>query len=275
MPEKLIGSSNRVTAATEPGNAVWNDLWLAGVDGKGWTNLTNFTTSSLTGALSPYFSHDGRKLVYSTLRRAADKLHSFGYWDLHVADFTLEPKPHLTHDRILLSQEGIYESHGFSLDDTHILFSSDRGLANSLGLDLWQYDLSTGTARNLTNSPQQYDEHARYSPDDRFIVWGSSKCCDSYRTSLSTLISEAFVMHISGEGPSIQLTHFNTPGYPESSKTRSGGWPTAWSQDGRHIAIAQQLLGDLGKGRRVANPSWIISFDDSSIHSSDLPNPDR
>jgi Tol biopolymer transport system component len=131
MPEKLIGSSSsRVTSATEPGNAVWNDLWVVGVDGKGWTNLTNFTTRSLTGALSPYFSHDGRKLVYSTLRRAADKLHSFGYWDLHVADFVLEPEPHLSNDRILFSQEGIYEPHGFSPDDTHILFSSDRDLAN-------------------------------------------------------------------------------------------------------------------------------------------------
>jgi Tol biopolymer transport system component len=39
-----------------------------------------------------------------------------------------------------------------------------------MGLDLWEYDLRTGEVRNLTNSPTQYDEHARYSPDGRQLV---------------------------------------------------------------------------------------------------------
>lgn len=259
MPKRLVGDSRKVTKASGPGSAVWNDLWLAGIDGKSWFNLTNYTTKALTGALSPYFSHDGKHLLYAQFEREGGWKRKFGYWSLHIADFSFQPYPHLSNDRVIFSNEGIYEPHGFSPDDTRILFSSDRELKNSLGLDLWEYDLRHGTARNLTHSPDQYDEHARYSPDGKYIAWGSSRCCASFRTSLGTLISETYVMRADGSGAA-QVTHFNEKGYPESTPMQSGAWPTAWSPDGAHLVISQQLLGLVLKGRPATNPSWIADL---------------
>ena len=260
MAKRLVGDSKKVTKASEPGSAVWNDLWVASADGLHWTNLTNFSAKTLTGALSPYFSHDGTKLLYAHLTKGADRRRLFGYWELYLADFSLTPAPHLSNNRVLLSGEGIYEPHGFSPDDGRILFSADRSLDNSLGLDLWEYTLASGALRNLTRSPAQYDEHARYSPDGKFIAWGSSQCCSSYKANLRSLISEAYAMPAEG-GPAMQITHFNAPGYPESSDIQSGGWPTAWSPDGRRLVISQQLLGLVLKGRDAPNPSWLVTFE--------------
>jgi len=48
-------------------------------------------------------------------------------------------------------------------------------------------------------------------------AWGSSQDIPSYRATLPTLLSEAYVMHADGSGTPARLTHFNTPGYPEST----------------------------------------------------------
>ena len=183
LAESLVGNSSRVQTA----------------DGRHWTNLTKFSTQKLTGALSPYFSPDGRRIVYAQLTGKADRKRIFGYFELHIADFS-DGSPHLSNDRVLLGNDGVHEPHGFSRDGTKVLFSSDRGLPSTMGLDLWEYDLKTNQARNLTNSPDQYDEHARYSPDGSRLAWGSSQGIASYRTNLKTLLSDAYVMNADGSG---------------------------------------------------------------------------
>jgi len=260
LAESLVGNSARVQKAVSPGSGVWMDLWVVTVDGQRWTNLTQFTARRLTGALSPYFSPDGSQIVYARLIGKADRQHRFGYFELRVADFSDASGPHLANDRVLLTNEGVYEPHGFSRDGSRILFSSDRTLPSTMGLDLWEYDLRTGEVRNLTNSPTQYDEHARYSPDGTAIAWGSSQGIPSYRATLSTLISDAYLMHANGSGSPVRLTHFNAPGHPESTALQSGIWPTTWSPDGRQLVVVQQPLWDLLRGKESPNRSWLVTL---------------
>ncbi|SHL11612.1 WD40-like Beta Propeller Repeat [Bradyrhizobium lablabi] len=260
LAEQLVGNSARVQKAVSPGSGVWMDLWVVTTDGRHWTNLTNFTTGKLTGALSPHFSPDGRRIVYARLIGKADSKRTFGYFELHMADFSEEGSPHLANDRVLLGGDGVYEPHGFSRDGTKVLFASDHGLPNTMGLDLFEYDLGTNQVRNLTNSPDQYDEHARYSPDGSRIAWGSSQGIASYRTNLKTLASEAYLMNADGGGKSERLTHFNEKGFPESTMLQSGVWPTAFSPDGTQLVVAQQPIGDLLSGKESANKSWLVSL---------------
>ncbi len=260
LPESLVGNSARVQKAVSPGSGVWMDLWVVTVDGKHWTNLTRFTTGKLTGALSPYFSPDGSRIVYARLIGKADRRHKFGIFELHLADFSDAGGPHLSNDHVLLGNEGVYEPHGFSRDGSKLLFASDRTLPDTMGLDLWEYDLKTGNVRNLTNSPAQYDEHARYSPDGSAIAWGSSQGIASYRTTLATLISDAYIMHADGSGSPARVTHFNASGYAESTSLQSGIWPTAWSPDGTQLVVAQQPLGDLLQGKDSPNRSWLVTL---------------
>jgi Tol biopolymer transport system component len=206
------------------------------------------------------FSPDENRIVYARLIGKADRRRKFGYFEIRVADFSDVHGPQLVNDHVLLSNEGVYEAHGFSSDGSKVLFSSDRTLPSTMGLDLWEYDLRTGDVRNLTNSPTQYDEHARYSPDGTTIAWGSSQGIPSYRTTLPTLVSDAYVMRADGGGTPVRLTHFNAPGYPESTPLQSGIWPTAWSPDGRQIVVAQQPLWSLLRGKDSPNRSWLVTL---------------
>lgn len=235
----------------EPGAAANSNLWVYDFTNQKWTNITQYSfpknTSDVKGALSPYFSHNGKKVIWSRITQPAnfiDKRKIFGKWDTYIADFSTVGGPRLENVRKLdLGNGNLYETHGFSPDDTKIIFSSEINTDYSAGLDVWMYDLQTKQLTNLTQSPNFYDEHARFSPDGKKIVWGSSSCCKKYNKQrfLGTLQSEAFIMNMDRSNLPVQLTHFNTPGYPEYSNKRTGNWPTSWSPDGKRFITAQQF----------------------------------
>lgn len=254
-----------------PGLASSTNLWVVHLRTNTWTNLTNYPlpqqVTDLNGALSPYFSPDGTKIVWAKILEKADYSNPrmiFGKWEVHVADFSLDGGPHITNDTVLALGDGnIYETHGFSPDGGKILFSADIGLEYSAGLDLWEYNLTTRELTNLTNSPREYDEHARYSRDGQSIIWGSTKCCRSYNVQwfLGTLRSEAYTKRLDNLAEQTQLTRFNMEGLFIRKTERTGNWTTAWSPDGKSIIVAQQTYSDGIKWK-----SWKITLpDDSSL----------
>lgn len=230
-----------------PGIGASTNVWIYDLQNNVWTNLTNYpfpTVNNPIGTLSPYFSHDGKKIVWAKLIKAAnylDKHQTFGTWELHIADFVGGNRPSIINDTVISFNGGnLYEPHGFSPDDNKILFSSDIGIEYSAGLDIFIYDLRTKELKNLTNSPDEYDEHARFSPNGTQIAWGSTKCCSQYDKHffLNTLQSEAYIMNIDGTD-SKQVTNFNSD---QSAKLRMGNWVTAWSTDGKKLIIGQQVF---------------------------------
>lgn len=246
--QRPCGNANSV-----PGVAAFTNLWVVDLVSGAWTNLTNYSgwrRAQLYGALSPYFSPDGTKVVWSKLVRpstgARDKF--FGEWELHVATFTWDNTPRLEDDRVVMSGH-LYEAHGFSPDGTKLLYSSDRGLAFSGGLDLFELDLASGDARNLTNTPAAYDEHARYSPDGQWVVWGSGEGVEGQGPE-RTFWSEVNVMRLDGTERR-RLTNANLPEQPESCGG-CGNWPTTWSPDGTQVLFAQQMF----PGGRQPDRMW-------------------
>src|SRR5262249_52096612 len=103
----------------------------------------------------------------------------WGTWALKVADFEIvDGTPRIRNERTLQPgrQHKMYESHDFSPDGRSILFSGNLEPGQDpIHGDIYLYNLETNELKNLTNSPDEWDEHAHFSPDGKTIVWMTSK----------------------------------------------------------------------------------------------------
>ncbi len=147
-----------------------------------------------------------------------------------------------------------YESHAFSNDDRKILFSGDlkRG-QSSVGMDIYELNLTTGRLKRLTNTFNDWDEHAQYSPDGRRIAWMSSSDFDIDWGDISGhnwyhyLKTELWLMDADGSNKQ-RLTYFNSPGYPEYMHgSRCIVSDIAWGPDGKRIVALLAYEAPTGK----------------------------
>lgn len=158
-----------------PGRGTYNNLWVVDSQGNQFWQLTDLKIPAASGVLHPHFSHDGKKLFWS--QRVGPGGPS-GIWALKVADFSaVGSNPKLIN--IKTYQPGakprFYESHGFSQDNTKIIFSGNPDNQTDTGFDIYTLDLINGELKNLTNSPSVWDEHAQFSPDGSKIFWVSNQ----------------------------------------------------------------------------------------------------
>ena len=245
-------------------NGWYNDLFVMNPATNAWYQLTHYDGSGLAsrtkpaGALIPTFSFDGTKLLWSAIVGLPDSSHPFGYWELQRADFVLNsgvPSLQNVTDPVPSSLGGTwFESGGFSPDGQTMLFISDIGLSSQYGMDLWSYSSVTGKFTNLTNSPNTWDEHAGFSPHGTKIAWMSSLPYPGINLS-TDLKTEIMLMNPDGSDVE-QVTHFNTPGYPEYSPSRSVAAGSSWSPDGTQLLVEQLLsVTDYPQDQ-----DWLVTF---------------
>jgi Tol biopolymer transport system component len=142
----------------------------------------------------------------------------------------------------------MYESHDFSPSGDELLFSGnlEKGQEEVHG-DIYLYNMKTSRLTNLTQSPNDWDEHAHFSPDGKTIVWMTSKGLpDSHRAA--GVATDYWMMNADGSNKR-RLTYFNTPGHPESMKGGVVAADFAWSPDGSKIAA--YLITDVRTGGKV------------------------
>ena len=225
-----------------PGTGFNCDLWLMTSDGENFYQLAD--PPMMRAVIHPQFSHDGKKLFWAERTKPGE---SFGgKWVLKIADFVIDSKgPRL--DNIKVYEPGewdcFYESHAFSTDDKKILFSGNlKSGQSSVGLDIYELNLETNQLKRLTETPNDWDEHAHYSPDGKKIAWMSSTGFDIEWGDISGhnwqkyLITELWIMDTDGSNMQ-RLTYFNEPGYPEyMGGARCVVSDSTWSPDGRKIA---------------------------------------
>jgi Tol biopolymer transport system component len=108
-------------------------------------------------------------------------------------------------------------------------------------------NLITGETTNLTHTPNDWDEHAHYSPDGKYIAWMSATGLGINITSISNyaweeqLITELWLMNSNGTDEQ-RLTYFNDDGYAESLGTkRAIVSDMTWSPDSKKLAILVAL----------------------------------
>ena len=227
-----------------PGEGFNCDLWAMTADEENFYPLTEYPLSKpVIGVIHPQFSHDGKKLFWAERTNYGN---SFGGgWILKTADFNIySDVPYL--ENISIYEPGewncFYESHDFSKDDKKILFSGNLKYNQTpVGLDIYEMSLETNELRRLTESDNDWDEHAHYSTDGKKIAWMSSTGFDIEWGDIKGdgwkkyLITELWFMNSDGSDKQ-RITYFNEPGYPEyMGGRRVVVSDSSWSPDGKKI----------------------------------------
>lgn len=186
---------------------------------------------------------------------------------MKLADFNFDSDfPFLSNIETLMpgEQNCFYESHGFSADDRQVLFSGNllSGQA-SIGLDIYTLNLESGKLIRLTESLTDWDEHAHYSADNKKIAWMSSTGFnivwgdiqgDGWQKYLKT---ELWLMNSNGSSKQ-QITHFNTPGYPEYLQGRRAiVSDSSWSPDGKKL-VACLAYSSLANREQITGSRLVI-----------------
>lgn len=226
---------------TEPGHGMNNDLWVTDPEGKRFFRLR--AVAERGWLLHAHFSHDGRRLAW-TEKVGTNVID----WAIMIADFVEEPEPHIENVKQYQPAGRVwYEVHEFSADDSKLLLTI--GTAVYTGYDIWEYGLATGKLIRLTNAPEEWDEHAHYSPDGSRIVWVSSRgyAYDPKRYG-RTLRTDLWIMNADGSHRR-RVTYFNEAGYEEHDGQHYIMADNTWSPDGRFAAA---LVIPAGKGRETA-----------------------
>jgi Tol biopolymer transport system component len=146
-------------------------------------------------------------------------------------------------------------------------------MSDPQGMDQFTLDITTGRVRNLTNSPDVWDEHGVFSPDGKKIFFMSSEPFKDNPLSHTVLFLKTEFMLMDRDGSHLQqLTHFNTPGYPESNPANQGSVAAngAWNPDGLSISALNLFF--------PTYQTWSIGFsgrcsDDGRPVPRELPDP--
>jgi len=254
--ERLPDEKRSVRRVAVPGSGLGANLFVVGTGDHSLHQLTRYPlTRPIRAVIHPQFSNEGKKLAWSERIRKGS---SFGGgWVIKIAEFISGDLPRLENIRTLTPGERdcFYEAHDFRGDDTRLLFSGNlkKGQEHT-GLDIYEMHLASGRITRLTHTDSDWDEHAHYSPDDSKIAWMSSTGFEidygpekgkgtSWGKHLKT---ELWIMNADGSNPR-QLTHFNTPGYPEYFRgARCIVSDSTWGPDGKDICACVAWI----RGRR-------------------------
>jgi len=220
--------------ATSPGIGINNNLWVMTSNSDTFWQLT-FTESG-RGTLHPHFSNKGDKLAWSEVALSGE-----GTQVMKLADFSIvDGKPQLDNIRTLAPKNLYwYETHGFSPDDSKIIFCGYPNGCYFFDLEIYTLDLKTDELIGLTDD-DEWDEHAHFFPDGRKIIWSSSagvsqtKASNNQELLQNPTQLELWTMNPDGSGKQ-RLTYVNDPSAPEyvNSPIGAGLGDGSWSPDGK------------------------------------------
>jgi Tol biopolymer transport system component len=228
--EKKVHFGGSVEAI--PGFGGRSNIWVMLADGSKAWQLTDTAGGKDSGVIIPKFSRDGGRLSWTERVKAPQLLQTrgwFGDWVIKVADFIDSPGgPRLENIRTFQPRgPGFYEGYGFSPDGRQIIFCSDFDRRTALDSQIYVMDAADGGNVTCLTDGRGYNEHASYSPDGRHIVWMTNR--DNHNGG-----TDWWIMRSDGSDKR-RLTHFNQPGFPESSPTAVYACLTHWSADGRRL----------------------------------------
>lgn len=258
------------------------NLWVMNADGSAKQRLTTTTPGGTN--YRPYWSHDGRRLLWTQAWWRSDQ--SVFRWQLHVADYVEDPDGgHLEHVQDVNQPDtAFYEGASWDVGDASILYSSTK--SNSGNYELYRRNLATGAEDRLTNNPE-LDISGHPSPDGRWVAFTSSRddhSTWSYYTDASwdlnippladwfgIIVADtaiAWLQPVNPQGTDIYLMKRDGSGVTRITQWEDqvgGGMPN-WAPDGCHLstapAIAQKIAGqrDLIDTTKQVRNAYLITF---------------
>lgn len=174
-----------------------------------------------------------------------DTQHPFAIWRLVLADFVVDATgPHLiNHTRFEPGTLGttFYEVWSFSPDDNYITVASESGGIHPGYMDVQIWNPNAGTLVNLTQTNDQYEEQAVFSPDGQWIAFmsthGQSPPYDPSNDFWGTFRTDVWLMRTDGTS-SERLSYFSDPAHAEYLPGAvNRAVPVSWSPDGKSIYV--------------------------------------
>jgi len=274
-------------STSTPGVGVDNVIWIMDAAGQRfWQILPNSAFSPHAGGvLHPHFSHDGNTLIWAQLTDAPQPGGPDGpdgNWEIQVASFAVDvngnPVVTITNTLTPGAYHSFYETHGFSLDDKTIFFSGNPDGQPHFGTDIYSCDLQGNNFVNLTNTPNDWDEHSRPSPTQEKLMWVSS--VGTTTTSQALLLLEYWTMNYDGSDKK-KMTWFTDTRATVCAATATDCTNPAqlatpgtvgdndWSPDGTQSVVYIVNLDSSGGSTLGANGSiWLMTLAPSSTTAS-------
>jgi Tol biopolymer transport system component len=232
---------NGLAGYANPGFGINNDLYMMDLESGRLYRITEVDEGM--GVLHPHFSYDGSKLLWAERINDGSWFESplFGKWVLKLLDvdqFLMDPSVMAKEYDPLGKFDIVYESHGFSPDDRKIIFTAQIWPTKFTPFwwDIYTFDLEEQSLRQITRSLSEFDEHAHYSQDGKWISWVSSLNCGCNPHDFDDRNLNLWLMPTNGF-QRYQLTFFNQPGHPHFSADRSLAADHAWGPDGKSIVL--------------------------------------
>jgi Tol biopolymer transport system component len=239
-------------------SGIWVNIFMARPDGSEWYQLSDFgADQAANGFTGVAFTPDGTKAVWAQILNGTIPPYLFGQWRLMLADYQESGGvPSFSNIRDITPAGAIWVEPGnFAPDGKSLLITSDIGMTNPVGMDQFIVNIDTGDVRNLTNSPNVWDEHGVFSPDGSKILFMSSYPFQNNPLADTVLFLETEFMLMDSDGSHlVQLSHFNSPGYPESNppNQKTVAAVGAWNRDSRSISALNLIFPNY--------QTWSISF---------------
>lgn len=267
---------------TNPGQGIFNNLYYVNPADGDYEKVLYCDSyfdmgpgdEGRTGLLHPHFSNSGDKIFWSEKLRGAGEMCipefekvcedlDVSEWDaiewgkmkLIVADFNFDENgdPCVSNKEEFSpgEQSYFYESHGLSPDNSKVIFSGNlEPLQSVFALDIYSFDIETEELTRLTQTLNDWDEHAHYSPSGEWIAWmSSSEIIDMQEIVYSSghvageryswqnvLETEVWLMRADGSDK-MRLTSFNIEDHPDYMGSSISA-DISWSPDGTKLAVS-------------------------------------
>lgn len=244
-------------------SGIWLNIWVTTPSGDRWYQLTDYKKSKKEpsdGYVGVSFTPDGRRGVWAEIVDGNIFANHFGKWKLFIADFVVsgDGVPSLANRKeITPSGARWVEPGNFAPNGRQLLLSADIGMPDAQGQDQFVLDVETGEVKNLTSTPNVWDEHGLYSPDGRKVSFMSSYPYRGKSGSNKTASLQTEIMLMDSNGERLQqITHFNEPGYPESQKKKTVAAFGVFAEDGTRMFMAV-MSTDFSFGKM----NWTVTFE--------------
>jgi Tol biopolymer transport system component len=238
-------------------SGIFTNIYATRPDGSEWHRLSDFGSGKhADGFTGVPFTSDGKRAVWAQIVDGNIFKNLFGRWELIIADFVEDRNgvPSFTNlKNITPAGANWVEPGSFAPDNRSLVITADIGMKDPQGQDQYILDTVTGSIRNLTNTPGVWDEHGVFSPDGEKIFFMSSYPFRNQRFRHSVLFLRTEFMLINKDGTGLQqVTHYNSPGYPEYEKRGGLAANGDWHPDGRSISAQTLFLPN--------TEPWTITF---------------
>lgn len=250
----------------DPGIGLFCNLWATDPEGSRFYRLTDLPMkrgpadkTPVTAITNPLFSPDGSTLFWT---ERFDQGGRWGKWRIKAARFRVENgTPALGDERVVFTPaRGNYVTAMGFLSPEEMVVAGNLDGRHEYGMDQYIFNLETGELRNLTRTPEYWEEESSVTPGGKIVFMSNAD--SGYRFDFGDpawwsqpMERDYYLMDPYGGGME-RLTYFNDPQAPEYRGGLTLAVAADISPDGRMLAAT--LADGSGRAGRDARMTVLL-----------------